>query len=101
MTELRVSLRRLYRSPWYVAAVVASLGVGIAVCVGVLSLVNRIVFEEVIGIRGRPTLIRVNWTGRGSTFGTPEFDAFEPQRPLAFSGLAAHGDSALPVILPT
>jgi putative ABC transport system permease protein len=101
MTDLRVSLRRLYRSPWYVAAVVASLGAGIAVCVAVFSLVNMVVFEEVIGIRDRSTLIRVNWTSRGSTFSTLEFEAFEQQPPSTFSSLAAHGDSSLPVMLPS
>ena len=101
MSELRISLRRLSHSPGYVAAAVVSLAIGIAVCVAVFSLVDVMVFEDVPGLRDRRNLIRINWTGSGGLFTARELDTLEQLRPPALTTLAAQGDRALPVLLPS
>jgi hypothetical protein len=101
MSELRISLRRLSHSPGYLAAAVVSLAIGIAVCVAVFSLVNAMVFEDVPGLRDRRNLIRIHWTGPGGLFTPREFETLEELRPPALASLAAQGDRALPVVLPS
>src|SRR5687767_15687222 len=77
MSELRTSLRRLRRSPGYLAAAVLSLATGTAVCVAAFSLVDVMVFEDVPGIRDRRNLIRINWTTQGGLFTTAELETLE------------------------
>lgn len=89
MSEFRISLRRLLRSPGYLAAAVLSLAAGIAVCVAAFSLVNAMVFQDVTGIRDRRTLMRINWSTRGGLFSIAEFDVLEQLRPPALAGVAA------------
>jgi len=101
MSEFRISLRRLLRSPGYVAAAVLSLATGIAVCVAAFSLVDAMVFQDVTGIRDRRTLIRINWSTRGGLFSIAEFDFLEQLRPPALAGVAAQEDRTLPVVLPS
>lgn len=101
MSELRISLRRLLRSPGYAMAAVVSLGAGIAVAVAALSLVNALVFNDVAGIRDRRTLVRLQWTSGDNTFATPELDALEARTWSAFDALAAQGDRDLPALLPS
>ena len=95
MSEIRVSLRRLLRSPGYAVAAVVSLGAGIAVAVAALSLVNALVFNDVAGLRDRRTLVRLQWTGGNNAFTTPELDALETRTWRAFGPLAAQGDRDL------
>ena len=85
MSELRISLRRLIRSPGYVAAAVLSLAIGIGICVAAFSLVNVMVFEDVPGIRDRRDLIRINWTTEGGLFTT----AFDPLSLVSSPGVLA------------
>jgi putative ABC transport system permease protein len=101
MSEIRVSLRRLLRSPGYAVAAVVSLGAGIAVAVAALSLVNALVFNDVAGLRDRRTLVRLQWTGGNNAFTTPELDALETRTWRAFGPLAAQGDRDLPALLPS
>src|SRR5215203_2765500 len=101
MSELRISLRRLRRSPGYIAAAVLSLAIGTAVCVAAFSLVDVMVFEDVPGIRDRRSLVRINWTTDGGRFTTAELDTLEQLRPPALGSLAAQGDISLPVVLPS
>ena len=85
MSELRISLRRLIRSPGYVAAAVLSLAIGIGICMAAFSLVNVMVFEDVPGIRDRRDLIRINWTTEGGLFST----AFDPLSLVSSPGVLA------------
>ena len=101
MSELRISLRRLLRSPGYITAAVLSLAIGTAVCVAAFSLVNVMVFEDVPGIHDRRSLVRINWTTQGGRFTSAELDALERLRPPALGSLAAQGDRSLPVLLPS
>lgn len=101
MSELAWSVRRLRRHPGDVAAVVLSLGVGMALCVAVFSLTNTLVFNSTAGIRDRRTLIRLNWTNRGGPFTRSEFESFESQRPNVYTSVAAQGDLLLPAFLPS
>ena len=89
MTELRVGLRRLRRSPGYMFVVVLSLGMGIAVCVAAFSVTNTVVFKDVTGLRDRRNLIRVNWSNQGGMFPRSEFAALESRPPIAFTSIAA------------
>jgi predicted permease len=100
MTGAFLTIRRLRRSPGYVLAVVVSLGVGVAVCVAVFSLINVVVFDEIVGIRDRTSLIRVRWTTHGGPFTTAEFDEFERQLPSRLTSAAAQGERSLPALLP-
>ena len=93
MSELRISLRRLLRSPGYIAAAVLSLAIGTAVCVAAFSLVNVMVFEDVPGIRDRRNLIRINWTTGGGRFTSAELETLDQLRPPALGSLAAQGDT--------
>jgi predicted permease len=101
MSELRISLRRLRRSPGYLAAAVLSLAIGTAVCVAAFSLVDVMVFEDVPGIRDRRNLIRINWTTQGGLFTTAELDTLQQLHPPALASFAAQGDRGLPVLLPS
>ena len=101
MLELRISVRRLLRSPGYVAAAVLSLAIGIAICVAAFSLVDVMVFEDVPGIRDRRNLIRLNWMAQSALFTTPELESLEQLRPPALASIAAQGDRTLPVVLPS
>ncbi len=101
MSELRISLRRLRRSPGYLAAAILSLAIGTAVCVAAFSLVDVMVFEDVPGIRDRRNLIRINWTTQGGLFTTAELDTLQQLHPPALASFAAQGDRGLPVLLPS
>src|SRR5437762_8039392 len=100
MLELRTRLHRLFRQPGYAAAVVLSLGLGVAVSVAALSFTNALVFRPLPGIRDRPGLIRVDWADRNVLLTTTEFDAIELQGIPSFTTVAAQGNSSLPVMLP-
>jgi predicted permease len=100
MLELRTRLRRLLHSPTYVVAVVLSLGLGTAVTLAALSIVNALIFRPLPGISDRRDLVRVVWTPGATLLTTTEFEAIEPQRIQSFRALAAQGMSPLPVRLP-
>ena len=100
MLELRTRVRRLLRHPGYVAAVILSLGLGVAVSLAALSFVNALVFTARPGIRDRPNLVRVNWADSSTLLTTSEFGTMELQPTPSFTTVAAQGNAPLPVQLP-
>jgi hypothetical protein len=101
MLELRVTLRHLRRNPTHVAAVVLSLGIGMAVCVAVFSLVNAVVFSTIPGIEDRRSLVRLTWSNQRGLFTPDEFQVIDAQSSGAFTGLAAQGTARCQSYCPT
>src|SRR5262249_30046808 len=101
MSELNVTLRHLRRNPTHAAAVVLSLGIGMAVCVTVFSLVNALIFATIPGINERRSLIRITWSNQRGLATSNELELIERQPTTAFTSLAAQGDHPLPVVLPS
>ena len=58
-TDAKQTIRSLARSPWHVATVSLCLGIGIAVCVTVFSILSSILTGDLPGIRDRETLMRL------------------------------------------
>jgi putative ABC transport system permease protein len=101
VAEIKYRLRRLWRDQAYVAAVVVSLSLGMAVCVSVFSLVNTLVFGEIPGVAQRDRLVRLAWTGSSSRLTASELTALESAAPVGSAGVAAQGERLLPVVLPS
>jgi putative ABC transport system permease protein len=99
MGDLRVTCRQLLRTPAHVATVVASLGVGMAVCGAVFSAVNVVLFSAVPGVVDRSSLVRVRWTAYPNELTPSEFDGLVTAAGDAAAGVAAQGEQVVPVIL--
>lgn len=63
-SDIKQTLRGLWRSPGHVLAVTACLGLGIAVNVAVFSMINTLLFRELPGVRERDRIVRVLMTYR-------------------------------------
>jgi hypothetical protein len=101
MSELRASLRHLRRHPAHAAIIVLSLGIGIAVCIAVFSLINVLAFASIPGISDRTTLIRTAWSNQRGLLTADEFQSLEEQATTAFTSVAGQGDHPMAVVLPS
>ena len=96
-TDARQTIRSLIRAPWHVITVSLCLGVGIAVCVTVFSILSSILTGNLPGMNDRPTLMRLYITTdegrRGRSLGGASLRDYEalklgaPSMPL----IAAEG----------
>ena len=59
MTDLRYSLRRLWRSPGHITTAAFCLAIGIAASASVFSMLNAVVYRELPGIADRRSLRNV------------------------------------------
>ena len=100
MIEIRALLRELARAPGYVAAVLFSLATGMSVCVAVFSIVNTLVFTEVPGIDHRSTLLRLT-SSDGLPLSAADLAAFARRAAPSLRAVAAQGDRAVAVVLPS
>jgi putative ABC transport system permease protein len=93
LAEMRQTLRRLAKSPGFVAAVVVSIGLGIAANATIFSMVSRFVLSP--APVGEPsTLVALHTTTRGECcnhFSWPLFSDLR-ERGKSFSGVAAYQD---------
>lgn len=101
MLSFWFTLRQLRRSPAHVAAVVLSLGIGMAVCGAVFSLLNALVFAAVPGIVNRNTVIHIRWMGGDERLTQAEFERVEQDLAPVLDGVVAQGERHLPVLLPS
>src|SRR4051794_21057484 len=99
MAELRTTCRQLLRAPAHVATVVASLGIGMAVCGAVFSALNVLIFSDVPGVVDRHSLVRIRWAGQAASFTPAEFDALATAIAGDTDGLAAQGERIVPIVL--
>lgn len=100
MTLLRTALRRIGRHPGYFASATASLSIATAFCLAAFSLLNALLFADVVGIHERWNLARVQWSGRAAALTPAEFELIERHRVDEFLSIAAQGDLMMPVRLP-
>ena len=99
MTELRTTCRQLLRAPTHVATVLASLGIGMAVCGAMFSALNVLLFSDVPGVVDRNSLVRIRWADQPASFTPAEFDALAAAVAGRTSGLAAQGERIVPIVL--
>ena len=99
MTELRTTCRQLLRAPAHVATVVASLGIGMAVCGAVFSALNVLIFNDVPGVVDRNSLVRIRWAGQAAAFTPAEFEALATAIGGDTDGLVAQGEWMVPAVL--
>jgi hypothetical protein len=92
-STFRSQLRHLRRNPSHTAAVILSLGVGMAVTVAAFSLTTTLVFRTVPGITERRTLVRIDWTDRNSRLTIAEFEALEAARPTPSAAWRRKGNT--------
>jgi predicted permease len=99
--SLRVTLRQLRRNPAYIAAVVLSLAIGMAVCAAVFSILNVFLFAPSPGIFDRSTVIHIRWMGGQELLTPAEFDIVQRELSPVMDGVIAQGERRLPVVLPS
>src|SRR5215203_1606564 len=92
MLSLRFALRQLRRNPTNIAAVVLSLGIGMAVCGAVFSVIGTVLFGAVPGIVERSTVIHIRWIGQAGLLTQPEFETVERERAPMLEGVIAQGE---------
>jgi putative ABC transport system permease protein len=100
MSEFRGRLRQLAHDPGYIAAVLFSLGFGMAACVAAFSFVNTLVFATMPGITDRSTLLRITWSN-GRPVAPREFEGLEAAAAAAFTSVAAQGIRPVSTSLPS
>lgn len=101
MLSLWFTLRQLRRSPAYIAAVVLSFGIGVAICGAVFSILNGLLFAAVPGIVDRSAVIHIRWTGGQVQLTEAEFETVERELAFVLDGVVAQGERPLPVVLPS
>jgi predicted permease len=101
MLSLRVTLRQLRRDPAYIAAVVFSLAIGMAVCAAVFSILNVFLFAPVPGVLDRSTVIHIRWMGGPELLTPAEFGVVERELAPVMEGVLAQGERGLPIALPS
>ncbi len=99
MADLRVTCRQLLQAPAHVATVVASLGIGMAVCGAAFSALNVLLFSAVPGIVDRSGLARVRWTASPNALTPAEFDGLVEAEGDEAAGLAAQGEQVVAVVV--
>jgi predicted permease len=101
MLSLRVTLRQLWRDPAYIAAVVFSLAIGMAVCAAVFSILGVFLFAPVPGVLDRSTVIHIRWMGGPELLTPAEFGVVERELAPVMDGVVAQGEQGLPIALPS
>jgi predicted permease len=101
MLDLWFTVRQLRRSPAYIAPVVLSLGIGMAVCGAVFSVVSGLLFAAVPGILDRSTLVHIRWIGGEGLLTHAEFETLERELAPVLDGVVAQRERQLPVLLPS
>jgi putative ABC transport system permease protein len=99
MTEVRTTWRQLLRAPAHVATVVASLGIGMAVCGAMFSALNMLLFSDVPGVVDRNGVVRIRWAGQSASFTPAEFEALATTMAGHTNRLAAQGERLVPIVL--
>ena len=101
MLSLRVTLRQLRRSPAYIAAVLLSLAIGMAVCAAVFSILDAFLFVPAPGVLDRSTVIHIRWMGGQERLTPAEFEIVQRELSPVLDGVIAQGERQLPVVLPS
>src|SRR3954467_7417489 len=86
--DILYAVRSFLKTPGLSAAIVVSIGLGIAANATVFSMVNALLLRDV-PVR-EPDRVVALARGNGSTFSYPDYRDFRDQSHGAFEGVAAH-----------
>jgi predicted permease len=95
--DLKYGLRTLRHSPWFTAAAVLTLALGIGSNTAIFSLVNAVLLRPISGVQDPSQLVSVYRMQKNDPFdvlGYPDYADYR-DRTRSFSGLAAQAGAAL------